>query len=47
MIPKLISAISFHHSPGSKDGDLRDKDQTRAIFEKHQPTHCIHVRMPD
>ena len=28
----------------SKDGDLRDKDQTKAMFEKYKPTHCIHVR---
>ena len=27
----------------SKDGDLRDKAQTVAMFEKYQPTHCIHV----
>ena len=29
----------------SKDGDLRDKDQTKAMFEKYKPTHCIHVRI--
>jgi GDP-L-fucose synthase len=27
----------------SKDGDLRDKAQTEAMFQKYQPTHCIHV----
>ena len=27
----------------SKDGDLRSKDQTIAMFEKYKPTHCIHV----
>ncbi len=27
----------------SKDGDLRDKAQTRAIFEKHQPSCVIHL----
>ena len=27
----------------SKDGDLRDLQQTLAIFEKHQPTHVIHL----
>jgi GDP-L-fucose synthase len=27
----------------SKDGDLRDKSSTRAIFLKYQPTHCIHL----
>lgn len=27
----------------SKDGDLRSKDQTIAMFEKYNPTHCIHV----
>jgi GDP-L-fucose synthase len=29
----------------SKDGDLRDKAQTVAMFEKYQPTHCIHVSL--
>ncbi|XP_063827247.1 GDP-L-fucose synthase [Ostrinia nubilalis] len=28
---------------GSKDGDLRDKGQTEALFEKHKPTHVIHL----
>ncbi|CAH0674169.1 unnamed protein product [Spodoptera exigua] len=28
---------------GSKDGDLRDKAQTDALFERHQPTHVIHL----
>lgn len=28
---------------GSSDGDLRDLDQTRAIFKKHCPTHVIHL----
>jgi hypothetical protein len=41
----LFKYINIYVHVGSKDGDLRDKDQTRAIFEKHQPTHCIHVRM--
>ncbi|GAA5874116.1 hypothetical protein JCM16303_005748 [Sporobolomyces ruberrimus] len=27
----------------SKDGDLRDLQQTLAIFEKHKPTHVIHL----
>ena len=27
----------------SKDGDLRDKEQTRAIFDKYKPTHVIHL----
>jgi len=27
----------------SKDGDLRDMEQTKAIFEKHKPTHCLHL----
>ena len=27
----------------SKDGDLRDKEQTKAIFEKYKPTHVIHL----
>ncbi|PZC79200.1 hypothetical protein B5X24_HaOG216764 [Helicoverpa armigera] len=28
---------------GSKDGDLRDKAQTEALFERHRPTHVIHL----
>lgn len=28
---------------GSKDGDLRDINQTLSIFKKHQPTHVIHL----
>ncbi|XP_046979590.1 GDP-L-fucose synthase [Schistocerca americana] len=28
---------------GSKDGDLSDKIQTKAIFEKYRPTHVIHL----
>jgi GDP-L-fucose synthase len=28
---------------GSKDGDLRKLEDTRAIFEKHRPTHVIHL----
>ena len=27
----------------SKDGDLRDRAQTDAIFDKFQPTHVIHL----
>jgi GDP-L-fucose synthase len=27
----------------SKDGDLRDFDQCKSIFEKYQPTHCLHL----
>ena len=27
----------------SKDGDLRDFDATKAIFEKFQPTHVLHL----
>jgi hypothetical protein len=27
----------------SKDGDLREKEATRLIFEKHRPTHVIHL----
>lgn len=27
----------------SKDGDLRNPDVTRAIFEKYKPTHVIHL----
>jgi GDP-L-fucose synthase len=28
---------------GSKDGDLRDRKATEAIFEKYKPTHVIHL----
>ncbi|KAG6457347.1 hypothetical protein O3G_MSEX010244 [Manduca sexta] len=28
---------------GSKDADLRNKEQTEALFEKHKPTHVIHL----
>ncbi|CAM9687141.1 unnamed protein product [Choristocarpus tenellus] len=27
----------------SKDGDLRSMEETKAIFEKHKPTHVIHL----
>jgi len=27
----------------SKDGDLTDYKETKAIFEKYNPTHCIHL----
>eukprot|EP00923_Selenidium_pygospionis_P021905 GHVN01037717.1.p1 GENE.GHVN01037717.1~~GHVN01037717.1.p1 ORF type:complete len:167 (+),score=30.29 GHVN01037717.1:413-913(+) len=27
----------------SKDGDLRDKEAVWNIFEKHQPTHVVHL----
>jgi len=27
----------------SKDGDLRKMDETKAIFEKYKPTHCLHL----
>jgi len=27
----------------SGDGDLRDYNQTKAIFEKHKPTHVVHL----
>mmetsp|Transcript_5927 Transcript_5927/g.12922 ORF Transcript_5927/g.12922 Transcript_5927/m.12922 type:complete len:320 (-) Transcript_5927:85-1044(-) len=27
----------------SKDGDLIDRDSVEKIFEKHKPTHCIHL----
>ncbi|CAH2040869.1 unnamed protein product, partial [Iphiclides podalirius] len=27
----------------SKDADLRDKTQTESLFEKHKPTHVIHL----
>ena len=27
----------------SKDGDLRDRKETDAIFEKYKPTHVIHL----
>jgi len=28
---------------GSKDGDLRSMDATKAIFAKHKPTHVLHL----
>jgi len=28
---------------GSSDGDLRDLEQTRALFTKYRPTHVIHL----
>ncbi|KAH9171104.1 GDP-L-fucose synthetase [Lactarius sanguifluus] len=28
---------------GSKDADLRDPEQARMIFDKHKPTHVIHL----
>ncbi|KAA1116100.1 hypothetical protein PGTUg99_034980 [Puccinia graminis f. sp. tritici] len=28
---------------GSKDGDLRELDQTLKVFEKYKPTHVIHL----
>lgn len=28
---------------GSKDGDLRDRSATDAVFAKHKPTHVIHL----
>ncbi len=27
----------------SKDGDLRDRKATEAIFDKYKPTHVIHL----
>ena len=27
----------------SKDADLTDKEATRKLFVKHQPTHCLHL----
>jgi GDP-L-fucose synthase len=27
----------------SKDGDIRDRKETEAIFEKYKPTHVIHL----
>ena len=27
----------------SKDADLRDRAQARALFEKYKPTHVIHL----
>lgn len=28
---------------GSRDGDLRDRRATEAIFEQHKPTHVVHL----
>ncbi len=39
------SALNFkeeHILLSSKDGDLRDWEQTKAIFEKYQPTKVVH-----
>lgn len=55
LVGKAIEAIIGQESnseekwifASSKDGDLRDKDQTKAMFVKYQPTHCIHVRITD
>ena len=27
----------------SKDGDLRDMEQTKKVFEKYEPTHVLHL----
>ena len=27
----------------SKDGNLLDENETKALFEKHRPTHVIHL----
>jgi GDP-L-fucose synthase len=28
---------------GSKEGDLRSLEATKALFELHKPTHCLHL----
>jgi GDP-L-fucose synthase len=28
---------------GSKDGDLRNMEATKALFDEHKPTHCLHL----
>ena len=51
LVGKGIEAVIKRQNPenenwvflGSKDGDLRDKEATRAIFEKHKPTYVIHL----
>ena len=51
LVGKGIEAVIKRQNPknenwvflGSKDGDLRDKEETRAIFEKYKPTYVIHL----
>lgn len=51
LVGKAIEAV-VNESPvpneswiflSSKEGDLRDRASTRAIFEKYKPTHVIHL----
>ncbi|XP_071442098.1 GDP-L-fucose synthase [Hetaerina americana] len=51
LVGRAIEYNILHEKPaneawiflGSKDGDLSDREQTRAVFSKHQPTHVIHL----
>jgi len=51
LVGKGIEAVIKRQNPqdenwvflGTKDGDLRDREATRAIFEKHKPTYVIHL----
>ncbi|KAM3959947.1 GDP-L-fucose synthase-like protein [Aphomia sociella] len=42
-IEKLKSTHETWIFCGSKDGDLRNKEETEALFDKHKPTHVIHL----
>lgn len=37
------SDVDEWHFVGSKDADLRDASQTRALFERVRPTHVLHL----
>jgi len=51
LVGKGIEAVIQRQKPAnenwvfltSKDGDLRDKEATRLIFEKHRPAYVIHL----
>lgn len=51
LVGQAIKAYTDEHGlPGeswvflsSKDGDLRDRGETDAIFERFKPTHVIHL----
>ncbi|CAL4116337.1 unnamed protein product, partial [Meganyctiphanes norvegica] len=46
-IKTLIEKENFQNEEwiflSSKDADLKDKEQTNAVFQKHKPTHVIHL----
>ena len=51
LVGQAIKAYTDEHAlPGetwiflsSKEGDLRDRKETDAIFDKYHPTHVIHL----